>query len=60
MLPRFCEYYVKKLRFPTCSRQENAIFHLIFTEPGKRTLAHPCTDKVSDRDSDWGVSKVPK
>ena len=26
MLPRFCEYEVKKLRYPTCSRQENAIF----------------------------------
>ena len=26
MLPRFCEYEVKKLRCPACSRQENAIF----------------------------------
>ena len=26
MDPRFCEYEVKKLRSPVCSRQENAIF----------------------------------
>ena len=26
MLPWFCEYEVKKLRSPTCIRQENAIF----------------------------------
>ena len=25
------------------SRQENAIFLIIFTEPGKNALAHPCT-----------------
>ena len=33
MLPRFCEYDVKKVRSPTCSRQEHAIFlpHILRT-----------------------------
>ena len=39
MLPRFCEYEVKKLRSPACCRQNNATFHLLFTEPGKHTFA---------------------
>ena len=32
----------KKLRSSACSRQENAIFLLIFTEPGAPTLAPLC------------------
>ena len=49
------EYKVKKLRSPACCKQENTIFHLIFTqpmgsdivvsstEPGVHLLVHPCT-----------------
>ena len=37
----FREYEVKKLRYPACSRQENAI--IIFTEPGVHLLGQSCT-----------------
>ena len=39
---RFREHEVKKLRSPTGSRQENAIFLLILTEPGAHHKVHPC------------------
>ena len=42
MDPRFCEYEVKKLRSPACSRQENAIFpphiHTTWLKPFSGTL----------------------
>ena len=38
----FREYEVKKLRSTDCSRQENAIFLLIFTEPRAQHKVHPC------------------
>ena len=37
--PRFCSF-----NHATVSRQTH-IYHLIFTEPGKHTLAHPCIFK---------------
>ena len=42
--PRFQEYEDNKLRSPACSRQKNAnFFILIFSEPGPRGFADPCT-----------------
>ena len=61
MLPRFCEYEVKKLHSPTCSRQETEFSHLIFTEPGKRTLAHHCTgfsSEIGTKLRDWAVGQA--
>ena len=39
----FREYEVTKLLSPACSRQENVIFLLLFTEPGAHHNVHPCT-----------------
>ena len=46
IIPRASEHEVTKLRSLVCSRQENTIFLLIFTEPGNSTLAHPCTEAI--------------
>ena len=43
---RFCEYEDKKVRSPACCRQKNAIFYLIFTEPGAPTLAPFCNSTL--------------
>ena len=39
------EFKVKKLRYQACCRQENAIFHLIFTQPMGSNKSQPssCT-----------------
>ena len=39
----FHEFEEEKLHFPACCRQENATFHLIFTEPRAHHKVHPCT-----------------
>ena len=39
---KFGECEVTKFRFPTCCGLENAIFHLIFTKPGRNLLVVPC------------------
>ena len=31
------------MRYPTCCRQKNAIFHLVFTDPVVHLLGRPCT-----------------
>ena len=37
-LPRFCEYEVKKLRPPACSRLQNAIFSSSYSRNPERTI----------------------
>ena len=42
MIPRFRENEEKKLRSPACSRQKDAIFYILFTEPETHFFAEPC------------------
>ena len=46
MVPKFCEYEVKNFVPLSAAGKSTQFFHLKFTEPGNRILAHPCTCQV--------------